>query len=429
MALKAGTYRFNNEIESIGEIHETKTLEWIGSLVHVDIVPIPTPYGVSITMIGPVVDDERDPLFGTPQILIVGYVIDGTDTIGFTGFTREDLGGSWSDIPFTVVGRSEEADESYDEWFIANTNYNEVNQSEDKDYFIKESTLTAIADAIRNKKDTSEAILTEDMANEILDISSGIIEVNELPTENIDTDAAYLCNGFLYRYITDDGSSIGTWTFNKEFTSYVDSSITLDGDYGYFYGPTSTKDSTLTQYPIQTIRSDPYGVAGREYIKFKCSTEIFSQVDSGFSGYPNEWGSNIYMAAGVGYGSGYFDYDDELHRTVIITREIENDALRAHFRANAIKHETGWVRYLSPSGSLTFEENGTFDVTDKVEVVVNIPLPSGSIEITENGTFDITDKEEVIVNIGASSIISNGTMITIDLAPVIQDGENIIIGG
>ena len=302
-------------------------------------------------------------------------------------------------------------------------------KGEDKDYIIKESTLTAIADAIRNKKDTSEVILTEDMANEILDITSGIIEVNELPTDNIDTDAAYLCNGFLYRYITDDGSSIGTWTFNKEFTSYVDSSITLDGDYGYFYGPTSTTDGTLTQYPIQTIRSDPYGVAGREYIKFKCSTEIFSQVDSGFSGYPNEWGSNIYKAAGAGYGSGYFDYDDELHRTVIITREIENDALRAHFRANAIKHETGWVRYLSPSGSLTFEENGTFDVTDKVEVVVNVPLPSGSIEITENGTFDITDKEEVIVNIGASSIISNGTMITIDLAPVIQDGENIIIGG
>ena len=84
---------------------------------------------------------------------------------------------------------------------------------------------------------------------------------------------------------------------------------------------------------------------------------------------------------------------------------------------------------LSPSGSVTIEENGTVDVTDKVEVVVNIPLPSGSIEITENGTFDITDKEEVIVNIGASSIISNGTMITIDLAPVTQDGENIIIGG
>lgn len=46
-------------------------------------------------------------------------------------------------------------------------------KGEDKDYIIKESTLKAIADAIRNKKDTSEAILTEDMASEIESIETG----------------------------------------------------------------------------------------------------------------------------------------------------------------------------------------------------------------------------------------------------------------
>lgn len=68
----------------------------------------------------------------------------------------------------------------------------------------------------------------------------------------------------------------------------------------------------------------------------------------------------------------------------------------------SVKIESGYVK---PSGSVTVTENGTVDVTDIEEVVVDVPIPdgyiqpSGSLEITENSTVDVTDKEEVVVNV------------------------------
>ncbi len=49
-----------------------------------------------------------------------------------------------------------------DEWILANTD-----PAEDKDFLIKESMLKEIADAIRSKNGTSEAIATENMASAI----------------------------------------------------------------------------------------------------------------------------------------------------------------------------------------------------------------------------------------------------------------------
>ena len=53
-----------------------------------------------------------------------------------------------------------------------------------------------------------------------------------------------------------------------------------------------------------------------------------------------------------------------------------------------------------PEGSLNISANGTYDVTNKAEAVVNVPNPStGSLEITENGTYDVTDKASAVVNV------------------------------
>ena len=63
------------------------------------------------------------------------------------------------------------------------------------------------------------------------------------------------------------------------------------------------------------------------------------------------------------------------------------------------------AEYIIPEGSVTITENLTVNVTDKAEVVVNVPIPdgyivpSGNLPITENGTFNVTDKESVTVNI------------------------------
>ena len=55
----------------------------------------------------------------------------------------------------------------------------------------------------------------------------------------------------------------------------------------------------------------------------------------------------------------------------------------------------------APSGSVTFTQNGTYDVSDKAEAVVNVPAPtpSGSVTITENGTYDVSGKAQAVVDV------------------------------
>ena len=66
-----------------------------------------------------------------------------------------------------------------------------------------------------------------------------------------------------------------------------------------------------------------------------------------------------------------------------------------------------------PSGSLTITENGTYDVANKASVSVNTPVPEGTLSITENGTYDVAYKASVEVNTpvpeGTLSITENGT--------------------
>lgn len=68
---------------------------------------------------------------------------------------------------------------------------------------------------------------------------------------------------------------------------------------------------------------------------------------------------------------------------------------------------------ISPSGSVTLTENSeTNDVTEYANAVVAVPEPTGSQSITENGTYNITDKAEVVVNVGTYTVaydVNGGT--------------------
>lgn len=56
---------------------------------------------------------------------------------------------------------------------------------------------------------------------------------------------------------------------------------------------------------------------------------------------------------------------------------------------------------ITPSGSITITENGTHDVTEYAEAVVDVPSvePTGKITITENGNYNVSDYAEADVNI------------------------------
>ena len=57
------------------------------------------------------------------------------------------------------------------------------------------------------------------------------------------------------------------------------------------------------------------------------------------------------------------------------------------------------IKFILPDGTMKITENGTYDISNYANVLVNASFPAGTIEITENGTYDITNYKLVKVNI------------------------------
>ena len=77
---------------------------------------------------------------------------------------------------------------------------------------------------------------------------------------------------------------------------------------------------------------------------------------------------------------------------------------------------------IDPSGNINISENGVTDVTQYETATVAVPLPSGSTTVTANGTYDISDKASVVVNVGTATVTynANGGTGTVDSQTAIK---------
>lgn len=189
----------------------------------------------------------------------------------------------------------------------------------------------------------------------------GIIEVDVLPTENINENAFYFCNGGYYKW-----EKSNVWVFNDELT--LDDSINCNFTFE-FDGCDDTKNGTA-------IKFGSYGGTNAAHIKY--GTDL-----------TESWGSpkEIPVYAYDESFSGTVGWQKEEYKTIEILEMPTDETFLAWLKANATLC-VGWKKYLAPVGAMKITENGKYDVTSlsavNVDVDVDVPAPTNLvIEVDE----------------------------------------------
>lgn len=197
-----------------------------------------------------------------------------------------------------------------------------------------------------------------------------VIDVTELPTENIDTTKYYRIDDALYKAAL---TAKGVWFLNPTLTAPTASTtvtLNLRGTVpsGWNGKPASTT-STDSVYNI-FLSKDSIRIANYCYYGTTSSAARIFSLSGSYIYY-----ININKDHTFSKGSP----DGIAARTVTITGGDDVKSTRAlnWLQNNATLKSGGveWAKYFTPQGSLAITENGTVDVTNFAEVKVAVPDP------------------------------------------------------
>ena len=213
-------------------------------------------------------------------------------------------------------------------------------------YIVEGKCLTDIADGFRASRGTTEKYSLKQMAALAAQPAGGgtcdrphIIEVTELPTENIDKNAVYLCGGAYYIYCTKLADVL---LLGRSLADAL-----LGTTFAYHYATTKPTDNIAVTDKVYNIY----------YIADENNLFLYGN----FAG----TGENMWI---TGTEAMYAVYNASVPFDGVVSdaSEVTSGNLWAVV-------QTGWTKYLAPTGTLTITENGTHDVTDKKNVIVDTP--------------------------------------------------------
>ena len=269
----------------------------------------------------------------------------------------------------------------------------------DGKYLINKSSLTGIADAVRDKLGVGEATTDPQTGDIVYPEGKGYYT----DTENVD-----------YIAVSDYESNWSKGTWQKELVSFF----------------SSTPYANYVEKPVSQVEIEGYFywysmtckiIVNSQQISLENNSTTLQKVTCTFdtpNSYLRIWfqATNKYNTAQFASATGVRvllkDENGDPIKLISssfpvtkngITCSVDTDTQEVQKPIPySISDITNNIEdYWSiPEGSLNISVNGTYDVTNKAEAVVNVPNPStGSLNINANGTYDVTDKASAIVSV------------------------------
>lgn len=284
----------------------------------------------------------------------------------------------------------------------------------DGKYLINKSSLTGIADAVRDKLGVGEATTDPQTGDIVYPEGKGYYT----DTENIDYIAVSNYEGYGQK---------GTWQkelvsfpSSTTYANYVEKPVSQVEIEGYFYWYSMTCKIIVNSQQI-SLENNSTALQ-----KVTCTFDTPKSYIRIWFQHDNQYNTAQFYSA-TGMRVLLKDENGDPIKLISSNFPVTKDGITCSIDTDtqevqkpipySISDITNNIEdYWSiPEGSLNISVNGTYDVTNKVEAVVNVPNPStGSLDINANGTYDVTEKASAVVNVpnpstGSLTINTNGT--------------------